>query len=140
LTNYNDYTELSENGATFDKWHIDLSELNEKRLRGELKDADEIKFTTPEFVNWTVHSYEATNLSLPVFNPPNLSSALYLSWFFGSKELADMRTCKRFLEFGPKSGCQVYFIPNRKDKKYCCDDCRKASHEKLNPRNRRSKK
>ena len=140
LTGSNEYTKASENEATFDKFQIDLCELNEKRLRGELKDSDEIKFTTPEIVNWTVHQYEASSLALPVFHPPNLSSALYLSWFFGSKELAGMRTCKRFLEFGPKSGCQVVFTPSRKDKAYCCDACKKASHEKLNPRNRRSKK
>lgn len=140
LTGSNEYTKASENEATFDKFQIDLCALNEKRLRGELKDSDEIKFTTPEIVNWTVHQYEARSLSLPVFYPPNLSSALYLSWFFGSKELAGMRTCKRFLEFGPKSGCQVVFTPSRKDKTYCCDACKKASHEKLNPRNRRSKK
>ena len=140
LTGSNDYTKASENGATFDKFQIDLCELNEQRLKGQLKEVDETKFTTPEFVNWTVHQYEASSLSLPVFNPSDLSSALYLSWFFGSKELAGMRTCKHFLEFGPKSGCQVVFAPSRKDKKYCCDACKKASHEKLNPRKRWSKK
>jgi hypothetical protein len=140
LTGSNDYTKASENEATFDSWHIKICKLNEMRIQGNLKDADDIEFTTPKFLNWTVHQYEASSLALPVFNPTNLSSALYLSWFFGSKELAGMRTCKRFFEFGPKSGCQVVFTPSRKDKTYCCDACKKASHEKLNPRNRRSKK
>ena len=140
LTNYKDCTKLSENEATFDKWHIDLCELNEKRLRGELKTADEIKFTTPSIINWTVRTYETTNLALPIFTPTNLSSALYLSWLFGSRELSGMKTCQRHLDFGPKLGCQVYFIPKPKHKIYCCGNCKKAAHEKLNPRNRRSKK
>ena len=140
LTNYKDCTELSENEATFDKWHIDLCELNEKRLRGELKTADEIKFTTPSIINWTVRTYETTNLALPIFTPTNLSSALYLSWLFGSRELSGMKTCQRHLDFGLKRGCQVYFIPKPKHKIYCCGNCKKNAHEKLNPRNRRSKK
>jgi len=138
LTNYNDYTTASENEATFDKWHIDLCELNEKRLKGELKDADEVKFTTPGFINWTVRTYETTNLALPIFNPTNLSSALYLSWFFGSKELAGMKTCKRFEEDGSKSGCMVFFQPARKDQAYCSKPCKKAWYEKRRPK--RSKK
>ena len=134
LTNYNDYAEFSENGATFDKWHIDLCELNEKRLKGELKDADEIKFNTPGFINWTVRTYETTILALPIFNPTNLSSALYLSWFFGSRELAGMKTCKRFATDGAKSGCSVFFKPTRKDQEYCGKPCAVAFHEKRRPK------
>ena len=137
LTNYNDYAEFSENGATFDKWHIDLCELNEKRLKGELKDADEIKFNTPGFINWTVRSYETTNLALPIFNPSNLSSALYLSWFFGSRELAGMKTCKRFATDGAKSGCSVFFKPTRKDQEYCGKPCAKDFYEKRRPKRSR---
>ena len=134
LTNYKDCTELSENEATFDKWHIDLCELNEKRLRGELKTADEIKFTTPSIINWTVRTYETTILALPIFNPNNLSSALYLSWFFGSRELAGMKTCKRFATDGAKSGCSVFFKPTRKDQEYCGKPCAVAFHEKRRPK------
>ena len=137
LTNYKDCTKLSENEATFDKWHIDLCELNEKRLRGELKTADEIKFTTPSIINWTVRTYETTNLALPIFNPTNLSSALYLSWFFGSRELAGMKTCKRFATDGAKSGCSVFFKPTRKDQEYCGKPCAKDFYEKRRPKRSR---
>lgn len=51
LTGSNDLTKASENEATFDKWHIDLCELNEKRLKGKLNDADVIKFNTLGLIN-----------------------------------------------------------------------------------------
>lgn len=51
LTGSNDLTKASETEATFDKWHTDLCELNEKRLKGEPNDADEIKFDTPGLIN-----------------------------------------------------------------------------------------
>ncbi|MAB37510.1 MAG: hypothetical protein CL525_00360 [Aequorivita sp.] len=137
LTDYNVYTTASENEATFDKWHMELCELNEKRLNGELKDADEIKFTKPGFINWTVRAYENTNLALPIFNPTNLSSALYLSWFFGARELAGMKTCKRFAIDGSKSGCSVFFKPTRKDQEYCGKPCAKDFYEKRRPTRRR---
>lgn len=138
LEGSNEYANASENEATFDQFQIDLCALNEKRLRGELSSSEEIKFISPGLVNWKDHKYETTSLALPVFNPTNLRSALYLSWFFGAKLLAGMKTCKRFEEDGPKSGCMVFFHPTRKDQDYCGKPCKKAWYEKRRPK--RSKK
>lgn len=135
----NEHVECSENQAGFDFFHTELSNLNKQRLDGNLKNTFEFKMSNPDLVNWTVHTFENVDLALPVYNPPNLMTAIYLSWFFGSKELKGMRTCQRHLDFGPKNGCQVYFIPKPKHKIYCCGNCKKAAHEKLNPRQRRRK-
>ena len=56
------------------------------------------------------------------------------------KQWAGMRYCRRYLEHGPKTGCEVSFIPNRIDKIFCCGNCRKSLHEKLNPRTRPKRK
>ena len=140
LDTTNEYAAASENQAGFDFFHNELCNLNKQRLDGNLKNTFEFRMSDPNLIKWAVHTFENVGLALPVYNPPNLMTAIYLSWFFGSKELKGMRTCQRHLDFGPKRGCQVYFIPKPKHKIYCCGNCKKAAHEKLNPRNRRSKK
>jgi len=54
-----------------------------------------------------------------------------------SKQWAGMRYCRRYLEYGPKTGCEVSFLPNRRDKKYCCRSCAKASFDKTRPKRKR---
>ena len=53
------------------------------------------------------------------------------------KQWAGMRYCRRYLEHGPKTGCEVSFIPNRIDKIFCCKSCAKASFEKTRPKRKR---
>lgn len=137
LTASNLDTRTSETDAEFDKFQKELCDLNIKRLKGQLKNTDEFKFSVPELITWGVKKYEETNLAVPVYSPPNLSNALYLSWFFGARELAGMKTCKRFEVDGAKSGCSVFFKPTRKDQDYCGKPCAKAFHEKRRPKRKR---
>ena len=121
----------SESEPQFDAFHIELLEYNKTRSSAVLMDAEGYRFSLPPFASWEMKDYNETSIAVPVFNPTTLAQALFTSWFFGSKFLSNLRTCERYKHFGPKLGCQVYFNPSRPKKKFCCDECRKASHDKF---------
>jgi hypothetical protein len=80
---------------------------------------------------------EARKLLAVVSPLSDLSEIQYKIEAAIEKQWAGMRYCRRYLEYGPKTGCEGSFFPNRKDKKYCCDDCRKASFDKTRPKRKR---
>ena len=132
LTAGTQFQRISESDAEFDAYHSELWKLNGQRLSGNLKITDGFRLKLPTFSKWTVYEYSTGQLAIPLQEPVNLWSAIYVAWFFGSKELSDMRSCQRFENFGPKTGCEVFFIANRSHKKFCSEACKKASHDKFN--------
>lgn len=127
LTSSNEDTQLSENEAVFDAYQLELCKLNDLRKLGKLKDTSDVKFSPPATASWKVREYGNTNLPVPVYQPKDLATALYLTWFFSPKEMAELKTCLRFIDYGPKVGCQVFFEP-KSNKSFCCDTCKKNHH------------
>ena len=131
LTAGTQFQRTSESDAEFDAYHSELWKLNGQRINGNLKITDGFRLKIPTFSKWTVHEYSTGQLAIPIQEPVNLWSAIYVAWFFGSKELSDMRSCERFKNFGPKTGCEVFFTANRSHKKFCSEACKKASYDKF---------
>lgn len=51
---------------------------------------------------------------------------------------ANFRECRRYEEFGYNGpGCEIAFLPKRKDQLFCCKACAKASFEKTRPKRKR---
>ena len=128
---------LSESAAEFDAYHTELWKLNAQRIQGNLENTNGFRLKIPKFSKWTVHNYSTEKLAIPIQEPVNLWSAIYGAWFFGSKKLSNMRTCGRFENFGPRAGCEVFFIPKPSHKKFCSEVCKKASHDKFRSKNKR---
>ena len=140
LTASNEYQSASESDATFDAFHIELWNYNTKRLRGELQNVDTIRFKIPELIEWTEHTYAETKMSVPIFKPKDLATALYTTWFFASKELSQMKTCRHFQDYGPRLGCGVFFMAKPSHKEFCSPECKKAAFDKRNPKAKRKGK
>ena len=137
LTATNEYCSTSENEATFDWFHVELWNYNTKRLKGELKNVDSIRFKIPELIEWTEHTYANAKMSVPIFKPKDLVTALYTTWFFASKELSQMKTCRHFQDYGPRLGCDVFFMAKPSHKEFCSPACKKAAFDKRNPKAKR---
>ena len=51
---------------------------------------------------------------------------------------ANFRECRRYEEYGYNGpGCEIGFLPKRKDQLFCCDACRAAFHEKTRPKRKK---
>ena len=50
----------------------------------------------------------------------------------------NFRECRRYEEFGYNGrGCEISFLPKRKDHLFCCTNCRKSFFEKTRPKRKR---
>ena len=83
---------------------------------------------------------EARKLLSVVSSLSDLSAIQYEIEAAIEKQWAGLRYCRRYLEYGPRTGCEGSFLPNRKDKIFCCGSCRKSLHEKRNSRTRVKRK
>jgi len=128
LTNQN--KNKSETAKEFDVIHIELCRLDELRVRGELSDTSDSLLSPPSASNWTTLKYGNASIPAPIYQPQSLASALYLTWFFGPRHTANFKTCKMHTEFGPKTGCQVYF-EYRSNKDFCSEACRVAHNDQI---------
>lgn len=117
----------AEDGAVFDALLLKMKQDDEiRRQPGNV---------TPDFTlsdiavtSWTTEQNPKTEekIYLPVIRPAHLHHALEISWAFGAYSLNKVtwETCKYYRQYGLRKDCLVKFPKTRRDKKFCCKQCK----------------